>query len=311
MARHQSAVFAEGTRAHHHLEFTIRPDTGPAALADALVGVRAAGADHISNGGVNLVIGFGPNLWSALAPDRVPPGLHDFPGYHNPSAGQHAPATQADLWLWAHGSATDVVFDVVRTCTTCLLSVAELTLDQPCFVYHDSRDLTGFIDGSANPDADDAAGVAEIPAGQPGEAGTFAMTMRFEHDLAAFGELRVDDQEKVIGRTKPDSVALPADRRPHDSHITRAEVADAEGNELQVYRRSVPFADATVQGLHFVAFGADLDRFDAQLRAMYGLNDDGVVDRLLQFTRAVTGSFWLCPSADDLDAVAPLPEGED
>lgn len=284
MARHQSAVFAEGTRAHHHLEFRVRPGTAPAAMADALVGVRAAGADHISNGGVNLVIGFGPDLWSALAPDRVPPGLHAFPGYHNTVADQHAPATQADLWVWAHGSAPDVVFDVVQAVTAALAPVAELTLDQPCFVYHDSRDLTGFIDGSANPDADDAASVAEIPAGQPGEAGSFAMTMRFEHDLASFWDLPVDEQENVIGRTKPDSVALPADRRPHDSHITRAEVADAEGNELQVYRRSVPFGDATVQGLHFVAFGADLDRFDAQLRAMYGLTDDDVVDRLLQFT---------------------------
>ena len=52
-------------------------------------------------------------------------------------------------------------------------------------------------------------------------------------------------------------------------------------------------------------------RGDRQLRAIYGLAEDGVVDRLLEFTRAKTGSYWLCPSVDDLDAVAPLPAGED
>lgn len=307
MARHQYAVFADGTRAHHHVELKVRPRAKPDAIARALIEVRSVGADHLANGSVNLALGFGPHLWGELAPDRVPDGLRDFPGYRNETAGQDVPATQTDLWLWAHGSGPDTVFDVIRAAVAALDPVAEIVLDQPCFVYHDSRDLTGFIDGSANPDPDDAPTEAEIPAGQVGEAGTFAMTVRYEHDLEAFWALDVAAQEDVIGRSKSDSVALPAERRPSDSHITRAEAADASGDELVVYRRSVPFADATIQGLHFVSFGRDLDRFDLQLRQMYGLTDDGVVDRLLAFTRARTGSFWFCPSVEDLDAVAPLP----
>lgn len=311
MARHQHAVFADGTRAHHHIEFRVRPGIDRAAIAQALVEVRTASADQHLGGGTHLVIAFGHRLWSSLAPDRVPEGLRDFPGYDNPEAGHQIASTQADLWLWVHGAGPDTVYDLASAATAALDGVAEITLDQPCFVYHDSRDLTGFIDGSANPDPDDAPTEALIPQGAPGAGGTYAMTFRFEHDLDAFGLLAVEDQEKVMGRTKPDSVALPADRRPADSHITRAEVADDAGEELVVYRRSVPFADATVQGLHFVSFGQDLDRFDRQLRAIYGLAEDGVVDRLLEFTRAKTGSYWLCPSVDDLDAVAPLPAGED
>lgn len=311
MARHQYALFAEGTRAHHHVELRVRPDVQPTAVAEALVAVRLAGADHLATGGVNLLVGVGPSLWSALAPDRVPADFHAFPGYRNDIADQEVPATQADLWLWAHGAGPDTVLDVVLAATDALAPVAEVTLDQPCFTYHDSRDLTGFIDGSANPGPDEAPDEAEIPAGQTGEGGSFAMTVRYEHDLAAFHALAVADQESVIGRTKPDSIAIPAEQRPADSHIVRAEVADESGDELKVYRRSVPFADATTQGLHFVSFGRDLDRFDRQLRNMYGLADDGVVDHLLQFTRARTGSFWLCPSVEDLDAVAPVPDDED
>lgn len=311
MARHQYAVFAEGTRAHHHVELRMRPEAEAGAVAEALVGVRLAGADHLATGGVNLAIGVGPALWATLAPDRVPEGFVDFPGYRNEVAGQDVPATQGDVWLWAHGAGPDTVLDVVLAATAALAPVAVVTLDQPCFTYHDSRDLTGFIDGTANPGPDDAPQEAEIPAGRVGEAGSFALTVRYEHDLAAFHALAVADQEAVFGRTKPDSVALPADRRPADAHISRAEVADETGAELLVYRRSVPFADATTQGLHFVSFGRDIDRFDRQLRSMYGLADDRVVDQLLSFTRARTGSFWFCPSVEDLDAVAPVPDDEE
>ena len=96
------------------------------------------------------------------------------------------------------------------------------------------------------------------------------MTMRFRHDLRAFGELAEHDQELVFGRTKADSVEMAPDVKPPDSHIGLAEVADEDGEELDVYRRSVPWADAAEQGLQFVSFGRDVDRFDLQLRHIYG-----------------------------------------
>ena len=41
--------------------------------------------------------------------------------------------------------------------------------------------------------------------------------MRWVHDLAAFDRLARDDQERVIGRTKTDSVELSA--KPPSAHI--------------------------------------------------------------------------------------------
>src|SRR6478735_11008286 len=108
MARHQYGIFAEGTRAHHHLEFSIRSGVSDAQLSEALVAVRAANADHRTTGGVNLVIGLGAEAWDRVRAGRSAQVVHDFPGYANEAARHQAPATQHDIWTWAHGSSTDV-----------------------------------------------------------------------------------------------------------------------------------------------------------------------------------------------------------
>jgi putative iron-dependent peroxidase len=59
-------------------------------------------------------------------------------------------------------------------------------------------------------------------------------------------------------------------------------------------RRSMPWADATGEGLVFVAFGNSLDAFEALLRRMVG-QEDGVTDGLFRFTRPVTGNTFWCP----------------
>lgn len=305
MARHQHGIFAEGTNAHHHLELTIDAGASDDEIRAALAGVRQADQVRRTNGGTNLVIGLGPALAARLGVEA--PELVAFPGYATSDGTAQAPATQRDLWVWAHGPTPDLVLDVVRRALQPLSSIATVALDQPGFVYHDSRDLTGFIDGTANPPLDEAVGIAVVADGQPGAGSAYAMTMRFEHHLDRFEALPVAEQEQVFGRTKLDGEELESDAKAPDAHISRVEVDDEAGEELKVYRRSVPWGTATAQGLHFVAFGCDVHRFDLQLRHQYGLVDDGITDRLLAFTTPETGSFWVCPSVDDLDRLAPLP----
>ncbi|MCB0978021.1 MAG: Dyp-type peroxidase [Acidimicrobiales bacterium] len=309
MPNHQFAVFAEGTRHHLHVELKVVPTTTDGDLRDALSSARTASEDHRTNGNVNVVIGLGPATWDRVRPTTSAPSFQAFPGYESPDGEHRAQSTQADIWLWFHGPAPDVVLDEARKVLDSIGTAAEVVLDQPGFVYHDSRDLTGFIDGTANLFLDEAADAVVVPEGVPGAGGTYAMTMRFVHDLPAFEALPVDAQEAVMGRGKPTSSSLGPDK-PTTSHIARAEVADDEGEEMVVYRRSVPFASATEQGLHFVSFGIDLERFDRQLMNMYGLAEDGLVDALLDFTNAGTGSFWFCPGRADLDVIAPLTSGD-
>jgi putative iron-dependent peroxidase len=294
----QPGVFAQGTRAHHYLQFDVRPDADP---DDVLAALRSLREPPVTAGGANLVIGFGTRLWRQLAPDDTPDGLHDFAGITGPAG--HAPATQHDVWLWTHGTNSDVVVDVARAAVAALASVATLAHELPAFVYQDSRDFFGFIDGTENPPIWEAHLVVPIPDGEPGAGGTFAFVQQWRHDLARFDANPEAEQEGVIGRTKPDSVELDDDVRPPTAHISRTVIEADDGEELEIYRRSTPWGTATEQGLNFVAFTNDLSIIETMLARMFGTAGDGLQDRLLEFTTPLTGANYFVPSLDALYGV--------
>jgi putative iron-dependent peroxidase len=162
--------------------------------------------------------------------------------------------------------------------------------------------MTGFIDGTANPKDTEAIEAALIPQDKENAGGAYVLSMQYVHDLDAFNKLPVSEQENVIGRTKPDSTELDPDLKPKDAHIARAEISE-DGVELKIYRRSFPYGGVQQHGLYFLAFACDQHRFDAMLKSMYGLAGDGVHDRLLLFTRAVTASYWFAPSQETLETM--------
>lgn len=295
----QPGIFALGTRSHHHLELDLAPGADRAAVVAALGALREP---RVTSGAANLVIGFGSSAWALVAPGEPPAGSGPFTELVGRD-GHRAPATQHDVWAWIHGSGADTVLDCAVAVAGALAGVATVAEETPCFVYHDSRDLTGFVDGTANPSPTAAPAVACVPDGQAGAGGSHVLAQRWVHDLTSFSRLRVDDQEAVIGRTKPDSVALPGDSRPSDSHISRAEVHDDQGRERPVYRRSTPFGTVAERGLFFLAFSAERDRFDQMLGSMYGTEGREQRDRLLDFSRPVTGSYYFAPSVEDLVAL--------
>jgi putative iron-dependent peroxidase len=294
MATPQPGIFAQGTRSHYHLEFDLVPGAEAAAVADGVARLREPA---VTVGGANLVVGFGPSLWRALAPADVPPGLGDFVAVEGD--GRRAPATQHDAWVWIHGTGPDVILDVARSVTAALGPELDLAAEQPCFVYRDSRDLTGFVDGTENPPVEEGPAVAVVPDG-PGAGGSHVVAMRWVHDLTAFHRLAVADQEATIGRTKPDSVEL--DDKPPTAHISRV-VIEEDGEELEIYRRSAPFGRVRELGLYFVAFSADRTRFDKMLARMFGTTGDGLHDHLTDFTRPVSGSYYFAPSLEALAAL--------
>ena len=286
MPRPQPGIFALGTAAHFHVELTLRPGVGTDDVRRAVAALApAAPVDQTW-----LVAGLAPAVMGRLAPEAAPADLHDFAAISG-SGGRGAPATQHDLWVWVQGPSPDVVLDRVRDAARTLVPVADVVLEQACFVYRDSRDLTGFVDGTENPEPSEAPEVALV-AGGAAAGGSYAMTMRWIHDLAAFGSLTAREQERVIGRTKPDSLEL--DPLPPDSHVGRV-VVEADGEELAIYRRSTPWGAATEAGLFFVAFSADPARFDLMLARMFGTTGDGLHDRLTDFSRPVSGSYWFVP----------------
>jgi porphyrinogen peroxidase len=175
-------------------------------------------------------------------------------------------------------------------------------------LYRDSRDMTGFIDGTENPPIMQAPEVAVILGSGPGAGGSFAITQRWRHDLEAFGNLPVPAQEGVFGRTKRDSIELDDDTKPPTAHIARVVVEDDEGEELEIFRRSLPYGTVGEHGLYFVAFSADIARFDVMLARMFGTSGDGVHDRLTEFTTPTSGAYYFAPSLESLAALAGQPD---
>ena len=296
MAVPQPGIFALGTRSHCHLELEAVGE--PAAVVQAVNRVRAAGT---TVAGVNVVVGFGARIWSVVAPNETPADFGPFEPIVGVD-GFEIPGAQQDVWLWLHGTGADALFDFAHLAVSELAGVARMATEQPGFAYHASQDLTGFEDGTENPPLDEAPTLATIPQGQPGAGGSIVLVQRWLHDLAGFEALGVADRELVIGRTLQGSVELDPSRQSPRSHVSRVVIEDDAGEELEVFRRSVAFGGVREHGLMFVAFSADRQRLHRMLVRMSG-GEDGVRDRLTEFSTPLRSAWYLAPPVDLLQRV--------
>ncbi len=287
----QNGIFAQGTHSHYFVELDLLPGMSTRSALASLLALRAP---DVSAGGVNFVIAFGSEFWQKIAPGDCPPDLGPFKEIQGPG-NKRVPATQHDVFLWFSGSTPDVVFDHARTAWLAIRDVTRLASEQPCFVFKDSRDLTGFIDGTKNPTPLDAPSVALIPAGQPGGGGSHVMAMRFVHDLEAFNKVPAGEQERIVGRTKPNSAELTKEQRHPAGHLARTQIFE-DGKLVEIFRRGVPFGTLNTQGLYIAAFSAERRRFDIMLAAMFGTSKDGETDRLTDYTRPTSGAYYFAPS---------------
>ena len=216
--------------------------------------------------------------------------------------GKSAPAIQQDLWVWIHGKNSGDLFDVDMQSHEILTPLAKPSQEVRGMTSRGGRNLTGLVDGPANPRGAHAKKVALIAKREAGEGGSYALAMHWIHDLSAFHALPVAGQEAVIGRTKLKDIALKGPANKPDSHISRMEI-EVEGEELQIYRRSTSYGDLREHGLYFLAFAAVPSRFSLMLQRMFGKPEDRIEDRLTDISRSVSGSYFFVPSRDLLRSV--------
>jgi putative iron-dependent peroxidase len=288
----QIGIFALGTSSTAYLEFDAW-DGGARDLVGAIASLREP---RTTMGGVNLVVGFRPELWRDVVPNEAPPDLDGFNEDLLGPDGYRMPATQHDAVLWLSGSAYDVVFDVARKAIAELAELASVAAETSSWSYRHDRDLTGFIDGSENPTLIDAAEIALIPDGSPGAGGSVLLLQKWSHDVAAWEALAVTDQEQVIGRTKDESIEL--DDKPPTSHVARTD-QDRFG---KIFRRNTPYGTVTDHGTMFVGLSSAQLPQAAMLESMAGLTD-GVRDELTRYTTPLTGAYYFVPSTQALQSV--------
>jgi porphyrinogen peroxidase len=297
MVTPQLGIFAIGTTSHLYLELDLRSGQDPHRLAEAL---GALPDPPSTMAGVHLVVGFRPELWQALRLSAVPVGLSGFSADLVGPDGYAMPATQHDLVLWFSGNSHDGVFDEARAVVRRLEPVAVLATETAGWPYRGGRDLTGFVDGSENPSLSEAPTVALVPEGAPGAGGSVLLLQNWRHEAAAWESLSREAQERVIGRTKSDSVELAP--KPPDSHVLRTD-QDEFG---KIFRRNVPYGGVAEHGTVFVGFCARPEPLLTMLRSMVGL-PDGTRDALTRYATPVSGALYFVPSADALRGLGPSP----
>jgi putative iron-dependent peroxidase len=234
------------------------------------------------------VVGIGSSL--ALALGAEVDGLRTFPQLVG--AGLEVPSTPAALWCWLRGEDRGELVHRTRTIRKTIAPDFRLDDVIDAFQYGPSLDLTGYEDGTENP-----VGKKAVDAGIVGDRGeglngsSFVAVQTWVHDLDRFQSMPPNEQDETIGRRKSDNEEI--DEAPSSAHVKRT-AQESFDPEAFVLRRSMPWADATREGLVFVAFGKSFDAFEALLKRMVGA-EDGITDALFRFTRPITGSYFWCP----------------
>ena len=286
----QAGIFALGTSSHAYLEFDILDAKKRREFASTISAIREP---RTTTGGVNFVIGFRPELWREMFPEDTPAGVEGFNKEIKGIEGLVMPATQHDALVWLSGSAYDVIFDMARSVIRDVAGLSSLGEETSSWSYRHDRDLTGFIDGSENPTLLDAPEAALLPEGVPGAAGSVLLLQKWKHKTAQWEALPVAQQERIIGRSKLDSIEL--ENKPQDSHVARTD-QDEFGN---IFRRNMPYGKVDDHGTVFVGFSADQKRLSSMLDSMAGLVN-GTRDALTRYTQPLTGSYYFVPSVESL-----------
>ena len=306
MPEPQSAIIPEPGENALFLVLRVNdPSRDRSAVARALANIPAITAKiGAIDGRARLVsaAAIGSELWDVLSPKRRPAGLR--PLIAISAGGLSAPATGGDLLVHIISRRHDLNFELATRIRRELGDAAGVMEEVHGFRYLDSRDLTGFIDGTENPKGRERAAVALIGAEDRNFAGgSYVFTQRYVHNLEKWSALGTREQEFAIGRRKRDSKELSARLKPPTAHVSRVTIEE-DGEELKIVRHSFPYGTVSEAGLFFIAYCRTLNIPERMLQRMYGAAGDGLHDRLMEFTRPVSGATFFAPSLNVLRSLA-------
>ena len=267
--------------------------------------LRAVGFRDL-DGRLSCVMAFGSDAWDRLFGAPRPKELHPFReirGQH------HAPATPGDILFHVRATRMDLCFELATQIMARLGDAVSTADEVQGFQYFDDRDLLGFVDGTENPAdqaAVDAAVIGEEDAAFAG--GSYAIVQKYLHDLAAWNAVPVEQQERIVGRTKLDGIELDDAVKPTLAHNALTTIEE-NGEELKIVRAGTPFGEVGKGefGTYFFGYARSPRRIEQMLENMFVGKPPGNYDRLLDFSRAVTGTLFFVPTATFLEDVAPEP----
>jgi putative iron-dependent peroxidase len=271
-------------------------------IADIGALVRAVGFRDL-NGHLSCNVGIGSDAWDRLGRETRPAQLHPFAEVRGPV--HTAVATPGDLLFHIRAERGDLCFELERLLLNALGDAVTVVDEVQGFRYFDARDLLGFVDGTENPTGNSLYAATLIGEEDTAFAeGAYVVVQKYLHDLGAWGELTVEEQERVIGRTKLDDVERD-DAGGRKSHRSLNNIVDADGTARDILRDNMPFGRPGQGefGTYFIGYARDLAVIERMLRNMFIGDPPGEYDRILDFSSAVTGTTFFVPSHDLLESL--------
>ena len=306
-------IAAPLTRAAIFLVATVNPGTDNCAAVRSFCGDLAALLRAVEfrdlEGGLSCVVAFGSETWDRLFGSPRPAKLHPFREIR--AGARHAIATAGDVLFHIRARRMDLCFEVAMQIMARIGGAVSPADEVHGFRYFDDRDLLGFVDGTENPRgqaAIDAVTVGEEDAAFAG--GSYIIVQKYLHDLDGWNALSTEAQERIIGRKKLSDIELDDSVKPTSAHSALTTIVE-DGKEVKILRDNMPFGQAAHGefGTYFIGYSRSPHTIEQMLENMFVGRPPGNYDRLLDFSRAVTGNLFFAPSATFLEALADDPPG--
>ena len=300
-------VLAPLSRAAVFLVVCVKPDPASCATVRDLCGdlsgiYRAVDFRRIESG-LSCVAAFGSGAWDRLFGNPRPRELHPFLEIRG--GDRVAVSTPADLLFHIRAREMDLCFELAAQILDRLRPAVSSVDETHGFRYFDQRDLLGFVDGTENPRAGAALDAALIGAGDPAfAAGSYVIIQKYVHDMARWNALPTEQQEGIIGRRKLSDIELSDAVKPSCAHNALTSIEE-NGVEVKIVRDNMPFGNAAQAefGTYFIAYCHTPRITEQMLQNMFVGKPAGNYDRILDFSRAVSGSLLFAPSATFLDSL--------
>ena len=249
--------------------------------------------------------GIGSNIWDNLMNLPRPAELHPFPEIKG--SAHTAISTPGDLFLHIRSDRRDLCFEFERQLLTILGDSVTVRDETSGFRYFDNRDLLGFVDGTANPVSPAISDSVLVTADQDAAAvaGSYVVVQKYVHDLPGWTKLPAEKQEAIMGRTKLENMELDDAESGQKSHKTLATIEDDSGVQHEIVRDNMPFGSpgSAEFGTYFIGYSRRLWVIEKMLERMFIGEPEGLHDRLLDFSRPLTGTTFFAPSASMLDSL--------
>ncbi|SLH06761.1 Dyp-type peroxidase [Mycobacteroides abscessus subsp. abscessus] len=243
-------------------------------LLEDLPGLRRSVGFRIPGANLSCVTSIGSQAWDRLFTGPRPAELHvlrEFVG-----AKHRAPSTPGDLLFHIRAEVHDACFELAMAIGDRLAGAATIVDETVGFRYFEH---------------------------------SYVVVQKYLHPLDEWRALSVEEQERIIGRTKLDDFELPDDVKPADSHVAVNTVVDPDGTERQITRANMPFGSVREGrfGTYYIAYAATPTVTETMLSRMFEGTEEAAYDRILDFSVAVTGTLFFAPPLDFFDDLPDPP----